>query len=452
MGRGTASAARGTTALLLAVLWGCASGGGAGGAPKEGTSGGIGGIGGTGSMEPAAAQAPLSPAPPRRTSRQLMVTLAPAPLPLWTRTTYELASDYGLVTLYSWSMSSIGERCIVFEIRSNGRSLDELLRRLTRDPRVRSAEAIQTFETLTDAAPPRHGDPFAHLQRGAHTIGVDQAHRWATGKGVKVAVIDTGVDLDHPDLRGRIAKANNFVDRGEQTFTNDIHGTAVAGVLAATADNDVGIAGTAPDAELFALKACWPQPQGSRRAICDSYTLAKAIDFAIVEKAQILNFSLAGPTDPLLGRLIRAALDRGIAVIAAATDAKEPGFPASVDGVITVLASDFDGNLRSPRSPQSPPAAPKTPMLAAPGIDVLTTVPHGSYDFFTGSSLAAAEVSGVAALLLERDGKLSPAQLAALLHKTARPLHLPGGEVAPGVALIDACAALHQLAPSITCQ
>ncbi len=393
--------------------------------------------------------------PPTAAQRQVMVTLAPAPLTLWTLTTRDLASLYDLRVVFAWSLGSIGERCIVYEIRRNGLSPEDVSRHLERDPRVRSAEPIQTFEVLGDAG--HRGDPYANLQRGAHTIGIDQAHRWATGKGVRVAVIDTGVDLDHPDLRGRIAKANNFVDHGEQSFTSDIHGTAVAGVLAAAEGNDVGIAGTAPEAEIFALKACWPRPAGSRQAICDSYTLAKAIDFAIVEHAQILNFSLAGPPDPLLGRLVKSALDRGIAVVAAMPDGNAPGFPAALAGVIAVLGSDQDGNLRSQlgylreaREPRGPHEA-RDVMLAAPGVDVLTTVPHGSYDFFTGSSLAAAEVSGVAALLLERKPGLTPAQLGALIRKTARPMHPPGGEIDAGVSLVDACTALAQVASGVTC-
>jgi subtilisin family serine protease len=90
-------------------------------------------------------------------------------------------------------------------------------------------------------------------------------------------------------------------------------------------------------------------------------------------------------------------------------------------------------------------------MLAAPGVDVLTTVPHASYDFFTGSSLAAAEVSGIAALLLEHNAKLTPAQLAALLRKTARPVRPANGEADPGVSLVDACMALAQVTPGMAC-
>jgi subtilisin family serine protease len=432
----------------LAVLLGCASGrGGAAAGPVAAEP-----ASGARALDPASGRAldpanapaePDAPASRPRPTRRLMVMLAPAPLPLWARTTRELEHDYDLRSSLSWTLASLGERCIVFEIRSSGRSAEDVVRRLTRDPRVRSAEPIQVFETLGDAAP--RSDPYSHLQRGAHAIGLDQAHRWATGKGVRVAVIDTGVDVAHPDLRGRIVKAGNFVDRGEETFANDIHGTAVAGVLAAAAGNEVGIAGTAPEAELFALKACWPQPPGSRRAICDSYTLAKAIDFAIVEHAQVLNFSLSGPPDPILGRMLKAALERGITVVAAAADGKAPGFPASLEGVIAVLESDQDGNLRSP------PFRYHAPMLAAPGVDILTTVPHGSYDFFTGSSLSAAAVSGIAALLLERNARLTPAQIGAMIHKTARPARTVAGEPDPMISLVDACAALGQVISGVTC-
>jgi hypothetical protein len=429
---------------LGGVALGCASGGpkSGGGGEASGSSSATAAIAATAAKPAGSSAAAVA----QRTRRQIMVTLAPAPLPLWTQTTSELASQYELRVVFAWSLGSIGERCIVFEIGRDRLSPEDVIRHLAHDPRVRSAEAIQTFEVLADVA--HHGDPYAHLQRGAHKIGIDQAHHWATGKGVRVAVIDTGVDLDHPDLRGRIARANNFVDHGEQSFTSDIHGTAVAGVLAAGEGNDVGIAGTAPEAEIFALKACWPQPAGSRQAICDSYTLAKAIDFAIVEHAQILNFSLAGPADPLLARLVKVALDRGIAVVAAMPDGRAPGFPASLAGVIAVLGSDQDGNLRAPLPP---PHDPKEPMLAAPGVDVLTTVPHASYDFFTGSSLAAAEVSGVAALLLEHNAKLTPAQLMALLRKTARPMRPLSGEADSGVFLVDACMALAQVTPGMTC-
>jgi len=370
------------------------------------------------------------------TADQLMVTFQPAPPALLQELTAELERAYGMQTVYSWTMSSLGERCVVFQIPP-GRSVPALVRRLSSDPRVTSAQPIHLFKTLGR-------DPYAHLQHSAQTLHLDQAHRWATGKGVKVAVVDTGVDLGHPDLLGRITKANNFVDRSEQSFTSDVHGTAVAGVIGAAANNEIGMVGVAPQSQIFALKACWEQPPGAREAVCDSYTLAKAIDFAIAQGAQVLNFSLAGPPDPLLARLIGVAINRGIVVIAADSSEASHSFPASLQGVIGVTGSDDlrGGLYPAGRHPTCP--------LAAPAVDILSTAPHRSYDFFSGSSFAAAQVSGIAALLLEREPKLTPAQLAALFRKTARPIPLPAGEVAPGVGAgkvsqvsqVDACAAL----------
>ena len=153
---------------------------------------------------------------------------------------------------------------------------------------------------------------------------------------MRVAVIAPESTSTIPTWRA-VFKAQNFVDQGERSFTTDFHGTAVAGVIAAAANNEVGIVGVAPQAQIYALKACWQQPAGAREAVCNSYTLAKAVDFAISERAHVLNFSLAGPPDVLLTRLIKVALERGIAVIAAAPSKPDArAFPASMQGVIGI--------------------------------------------------------------------------------------------------------------------
>ena len=360
--------------------------------------------------------------------RQVMVTLPPGPPPIIGWMVRSLEEKYHLRTVFAWPLASLGgEHCMVFEVPP-GRPVEELVAELEANPQVGTAQAIYEFETAATG----YNDPYAHLQYGTQALKLEQAHRIATGKGVRVAVVDTGVDVDHPDLRGRIARVGNFVDRGEQSFTSDAHGTAVAGVIAARANNEVGIVGVAPGAEVLALKACWEQPPGSRRGVCNSYTLAKAVDFAIVEKAQVLNFSLAGPVDPLLTRLIARAVERGITVVAALGDGQGRGFPASLDGVLGIAATDPEGALRGGA------AARPRPLLAAPGIDILTTAPRSAYDFFSGSSFAAAHVSGVAALLLEKQPKLAPRDIERLFEGTAHKVN--GGGATAG--LIDACAAL----------
>ena len=382
--------------------------------------------------------APADPAsdvqPP--TDRQVMVTYPPAPPWMWARTTSELAQLYRLRTVYSWTMASLGEQCVVFEV-PRGKSPQDLVRRIASHPKVGSAQTVETFQVQGET------DPYASRQYSSRALRLDQAHRWSTGKGVRIAMVDTGVDFDHPDLRGRVVKAQSFVDRGDKTFTTDIHGTAVAGLIAASANNGVGIVGVAPGAEIYALKACWQQPPGSREAICNSYTLAKAVDFAILQDVQVLNFSLAGPPDPLLGRLIGLALSKGIVVVAADSGTPSLDFPASLQGVIGILGSDLRGGTISPAG--GPAGAKNLSTLSAPSVDILTTAPKASYDFFSGSSFAAAQVSGIAALLLEKSPKLTPAQLAAVIRKTARPL-----SPSP-IAQVDACAAVASVAGDARC-
>jgi hypothetical protein len=367
---------------------------------------------------------------PAAPADRVMVTLEPAPPAIWESITGDLEQTYSLRRVVAWTLSTLGEQCIVFDL-PRGHSPQEIVRRLQADPRIVIAQPLQHFATLGSF----HAST-AILQHSALTLHLEQAHHWATGRGVRIAVIDTGIDVEHPDLKGRIVQASNFVTAG-RTFNDDIHGTAVAGIIAAHANPEVGIVGVAPNAEIFALKACWQEPPGSREAVCDSYTLALAIDYAIAHGAQILNLSLGGPEDPLLAHLLEGALHRGIVVIAATAPNASLSFPASLPGVIAVAGSDDLRGGSVPSGHRLPRAT-----LAAPAIDILSTVPHGHYDFFSGSSLAAAQVSGIAALLLEREPRLTPAEMSELFYKTARPIASAAREPYAQVEQVDACAAL----------
>lgn len=375
-------------------------------------------------------------------SRQVIVTLAPASPERWASIRDALVLTHGVRDVGAFPLSSLGVQCVVFQIPES-RSVDEVIVRLAADPLVESVQLNQVFEGLGEI----HDDPYAALQYGAHAIRADLAHRWATGRGVRVAVVDTGVDTSHPDLRDRIVKTATFVQGGERTFVEDNHGTAVTGIIAADADNGIGIFGVAPQAEIVVAKACWQRAAAAIEAVCSSWTLAKAVDFAITGEARVLNLSLGGPPDQLLTRLIGKAIDRGIVVVAAVMEHARPapGFPASLPSVIAVIASDARGGVRIPEG------LARTGLLAAPGEEVLTTAPHAAYDFRSGSSLAAAHVSGVVALLLERDPRLSVAQVRALLTATARPL--PEGSDARSVilGLVDACAPVAKLVGAPTC-
>jgi subtilisin family serine protease len=387
-------------------------------------------------VPPPARPAAEAPAIPRQlVQHQVIVTLAPATPDEWTRITAFLVQKYRLTQVGVFPLKSLGVQCVVLQVPAD-RAVAEVMALLTSEPLVESVQPNQFFQSSSDVA----NDPYGTLQYGLQVVRATHVHGVATGKGVTVALIDTGVDVEHPDLQGRITSTANFVEGGENTFAADRHGTAVAGVIAARSNNAIGIAGIAPEADIVALKACWQRTPTAPQALCSSWTLAKAVDHAVLAGVQVLNFSLAGPPDALLARLIARASEQGICVVAAAlATAQGPGFPASLETVMGVLASDKQGNVHlSPGSYQAP-------VLAAPGIDILTTVPRHAYDFISGSSLAAAHVSGIAALLLEHAPGLAPEQLNRLLHATARPLAVAGQASPQPIGLVDACAALEQL-------
>ncbi len=335
-----------------------------------------------------------------------------------------LASQYGLKVIDGWPMPALGIDCFVMEAQGNG-PLAQIVDRLSRDPRVESAQSMQVFRVLA------HNDPLYPLQPSAKAWHLDELHRIATGKRVRVAEIDTGVEIDHPDLTGSVAVARNFVDgRGNVAET---HGTAVAGIIAAHADDGLGIAGIAPEARLLALRACWPAAASGEIAFCSSFTLAKALQFALEEKAQVINLSLGGPRDRLLERLLDTALSRGITIVGAANpDVGDGGFPASHRGVLAVAGDDGHDVAGD--------------ILLAPGRDIPTTLVDQKWGFVTGSSFAAAHVTGLVALLRELAPELRPQQLRDALAPPMAP-----GAAADRHVIVDACGAVGKATGTCAC-
>jgi subtilisin family serine protease len=339
----------------------------------------------------------------------------------------DIAKAHGLQEQAFWSITSLQLRCMLYKL-PRGADRTALLQQLARDPRVQLAQPLNDFHTLAEpeaSAEPRYDDPYVGLQRGFAAVNAAQAQRWTRGDGVRVALIDTGVDIGHPDLEGRIAGQRNFVaaDRppaagGEQ------HGTEMAGVIAAAANNRIGIVGMAPQAQLLAYRACWPVVGGSR---CNSFTLAQALGAAIAAGSDVINLSLGGPPDPLLQKLTEYAIQRGSIVVGAMLPGGgAQGFPAGVPGVLAVASSDdAPGGQRN---------------LAAPGKEILTLTPGGHYGYASGSSLAAAHVSGAVALLRSLDPSLRADTAQAWLLQSAAP-----------DSSIDICSALRHLRPAADC-
>jgi subtilisin family serine protease len=322
-----------------------------------------------------------------------------------------IARHEGLSLVTDWPIPLLGVDCYVLSPPRSG-SPEEVAARIAQNPGVAWAQPMHQFEAQARARASTPNDPLFSIQPVASRWRLASLFQVSTGRGVRVAVIDSQVDAAHPDLAGQVESRRDFV-RGRPART-ETHGTGVAGVIAARANNGIGIAGVAPDAHLLALRACW-QTGSDAASLCDSLSLAEALHFAIEHGAEVINLSLSGPNDVLLARLIDVALAHGAQVVAAFDPAlPRGGFPASHSGVVAVAVADD----RMEASPEG--------VYTAPGRDIPTTQPGGRWGLVDGSSYAAAEVSGLLALLRQHD----------------RAHHAAVALAASSSGAIDACASL----------
>jgi subtilisin family serine protease len=340
----------------------------------------------------------------------------------------QLAHEHGLRRVEGWPIQSLDVYCEVLTVPAE-RDVGEVLAALKRDPRVDLAQRMNLFST--QAA--KYDDPYLDLQSAATAMEVESAHELATGRGVSIAIIDSAVDADHPDLRGRVRLARNLVTDHPLARDGEIHGTAIAGIIASAVNNREGIIGVAPDVSIAALRACWAVVDDGLAAQCSSFSLARALEVALGLRPNVINLSLAGPDDPLLSRLLDRAIERGIVVVTAhpASSSSSVAFPSSHPRVLTAHSSHVPVNSDSPYT------------LAAPANEVLTTTPGAGYAFLTGNSLAAAHATGVVALLMEREPDLDAERIAAILTATTT--------YSAGSASINACRALERVAGTASC-
>jgi subtilisin family serine protease len=341
------------------------------------------------------------------------------------QTARRVASEYALREVASWPIRELAMHCVVFEI-TNGRPAADVLAALAHDPRVVLAQPLHEFHTLTAPSPaPAYNDPLYDLQSNLPVLGIADAHRRAQGEGVRVALIDTAVDTRHPDLAGRIVHSRSFIGENRGSGGSQRHGTAMAGIIAAVANNHIGIVGVAPRAQLEVFEACWQLAPDSDAAACNTFTLAKALAAALESGVPLVNLSVAGPADALLAALVETGLKRGV-VFVGAVDA-QGGFPTAIPGVIGAAGSES----------VVPPGA-----LAAPARHVLTLRPGAQYDFESGSSVAAAEISGVIALLMSA----SPARLTGdAVVSLLKPAPTTVSVTAADAGVVNAAAALARL-------
>jgi Subtilase family/Fervidolysin N-terminal prodomain len=309
-----------------------------------------------------------------------------------------------------------------------GRSLEALLQALSTDPDVELAQPNYDYSVSKSKTPPKTAPQFA-----GKAIRLDEAHRLARGNGVMVAVIDTAIEAAHPELVGTIA--GQFDAVGEGPAAPEPHGTQIAGILAAHAE----LTGVAPEAKLLSVRAFRSGEKSPAQST--SLQLLKGIDWAFDAGAKVMNMSFTGPVDPLLERIIKAAADEGVIFVAAAGNngpKAPPVYPAAYPDVIAVTATDEEDR------PYGKANHGDYICIAAPGVDIIAPSLKGAYAVSSGTSMAAAHVTGVVALLIERNAKLGVAEVRAILESSAREPSKPLGKEIVGAGIVDAASAVER--------
>jgi hypothetical protein len=338
-------------------------------------------------------------------------------------TVQSVATRLGLTQVGYQRFDLVGRGLYRFRI-NDGRSVSDVIRAMEAEKITATAQPNYVFRLQQDLNATRRTMAPQGYQYILAKWRLPDLHRVATGRGVLVAMIDSEVDQRHPDLAGAIA------DRLEpigQEFKPQPHGTGMAGAMA----SHRRLVGVAPNARILAVNAFGTD---SDSAYGTTEQILKGIDWAIAKGARVINMSFAGPRDPLVQLALKKAYEKGIVLVAAAGNAgpnSEPLFPAADPDVIAVTATDVNDALL----PQANRGAHIS--VAAPGVDVLVPAPNAQYQLTTGTSVAAAEVTGVIALMLERRPDADPDSIRRALQSTAKDLGTRGRDDDFGWGLVD---------------
>jgi subtilisin family serine protease len=339
-----------------------------------------------------------------------------------------LAQNFNLQLLQTLSFALLDTgRVYRFGIPDN-RTVDAVVGSLTNSPGVSFASPNRYYWLQGDT-----GGTAGKAQYALPKMRVRDAQALARGKGMSVAVIDSGVDVKHPSLKNAKLTVIDTVEEG--VAGPDMHGTAIAGIIAAS-DDMVGIA---PAARIIAARAFAPLRPGEP-ARTTATALAHAVDLSFAKGARLFNMSFAtSESEPLLIEIIDAAFKKGAVFVAAAGNDgphAPPAYPAAHDKVIAITATDEKDAIYEQANRGGYIFA------AAPGVDIFAPVTGKGFDFLSGTSFAAAHVTGVITLLMERNPELTAEAIRAALTDAAKDLGERGADDQFGAGLTDAYGAL----------
>jgi len=336
-----------------------------------------------------------------------------------------LARRHGLRRLESQNFPLVGATIGLFRI-TDRRTVETVSRELAAVTGFRGVQPNLRYVLQDQNAELTEGDPAQYANA---KLRLPKAHTLAHGANVTVAVIDSGIDVRHPEFAGASLTAFDALGSTEGPH---VHGTGVAGAIVSQAR----LMGSAPAARILAIRAFAVASKGAQSS---SYVILKGLDYAAAHGAQIVNMSFAGPKDTMIERGIAALAAKGIVMVAAAGNAgpkSPPLYPAANAHVIAVSATDAQDRLFAASNRGGYIA------ISAPGVEIFLPAPDEKYQMSSGTSFSAAYISGLAALMLERNPALKPDQVRALLMQTARDLGPPGRDDQFGAGEADAYAAV----------
>ncbi len=303
------------------------------------------------------------------------------------------------------------------------------------------ASSATTTAAASKKKPKRSNDSLRGRQWSLDRLRAEQVWRKSKGRGVVVAVVDTGVQADHPDLKGRVLKGRDFVEHDRNAADRNGHGTHVAGIIAANAGNKRGIAGLAPQARILPVRVLNSAGSGN------TADASRGIVWAVNKGADVINLSFAGKDlDVQMQKAVRYAVNKGVVVVAAAGNegcSAPTTYPAALPGVIGVGATNRYDRV-APFSTCGPAVD-----VSAPGVSIRSTMikrpsmglpcRYGqSYCMMSGTSMASPHVAAAAAILISRTHhRLSAARVGDLLTSRADDIGAPGYDTSSGHGVLN---------------
>jgi len=301
----------------------------------------------------------------------------------------EIARKYHLILIESFDLKTLNLRVNLFFTKED---IFKVINEIQKNKDIFFVQPNYIFKTMIE--------PMSDMQKIVKVLKLEKIHKRYRGKGVTVAIIDTGIDNKHEELKERVQLTKNLIN---SPFKGEVHGTAVAGVIGASV-NKIGIEGIAPEVKILALRACKQVSPMEPEGECYTISVAKAIDISIQRNAKVVNMSFGSPVfDKLITKLIDEGAKKGILFTSPVGNMpwqKKPFFPAIHPDVIAVAGVDDMGNFYP-----SAYIVSKADVYA-PATNIFTTIPGDKYNFLSGTSMASATIAGILAVAIEKNGDI----------------------------------------------